>query len=166
MGFENVPISLIARQDLKGRACSTACTIVLHSTTEFAAEAFHSAHNQEQSLIEIGRKGLLGALAELLSLPHQQLEAAVLHSKLVTWLQSQVVSPAELSEGHPSCMVAERAPNLILAGDYLSKLAGSFEGCLESAEAVAEEAYRALYAKESVKRLLPFCLKRRAHCIQ
>lgn len=31
-------------------------------------------------------------------------------------------------------------PMMILAGDYLAKDAGSFQGCLESAEAAAEAA--------------------------
>lgn len=141
------PISLLARQDVKGRVCSSACSIVLHSTVGFAANNLQVAKRQNCSPSDIGKHQLLLALAHFLGMSIHSLQGAVLHDKVVHWRQCQVQRLPKMQSDQASCLVIGATSQLILAGDFLAQpdLAGSFEGCLESAEAAAREACRVLF---------------------
>jgi predicted NAD/FAD-dependent oxidoreductase len=134
------PISLVARQEVKGRACSSACSVVLHSTTRFAAQNLQAAKNQNRSPSDLGKQQLLLALSNLLALA-ESLPKALLDSKVVHWRQCQVRTSPKRQRAQSSCCAVGTTPQLFLAGDFLAQpdVAGSFEGCLESAESAAKE---------------------------
>lgn len=141
-----LPVRLVARQEVKGRDGSKGgCAVVLHSTPTFAAENLQQAKRQNTGPAVLGRQALSKCLADLLNMALPKLEAAVLESKVVHWRQCQVRKPLVLDARSEACLVAEGAPTLILAGDYLAgDAAGSFEGCLDSADAAAAAALEAL----------------------
>eukprot|EP00434_Breviolum_minutum_P042946 symbB.v1.2.038250.t1/scaffold5887.1/size22752/2 len=138
--LEKSPIYLIARQDVKGRSNDHAFGLVLHSTPAFAASNLQLAKQKNRPPKDVGTAELLSCLAELLQLEESVLKSNVLDSKVVHWRQCQVQKL--MSEAAQMMMVD---PMMILAGDYLAKDAGSFQGCLESAEAAAEAACDLLY---------------------
>lgn len=140
------PISLVARQEVKGRSCASACSVVVHSTRKFAAKNLQAAKQQNCSPSDLGKQHLLEALSKELDMSHS-LEKALLHSKIVHWRQCQVRGLPNREPKQQSCCVVGATLQLILAGDYLSQsnLAGSFEGCLESAASAAEAVCQMLF---------------------
>lgn len=145
---EESPIHLIARQDVKGRSHHDAVALVLHSTPAFAASNLQLAKQQNRPPKEPGKAALLASLAELLKMKVPELEKELLESKVVHWRQCQVQNPAQ--DLGSSAMLVD--PMLILAGDYLAQEgAGSFQGCLDSAEAAATMACDLLYGPASEK---------------
>lgn len=134
-------ISLIARQDVKGRnhASARACAVTLHGTLPFAKRNEQLAREHKKPPTLTGSQQLLQSFASLLQIPVAQLRGLVLDSKVVHWRQCQVSRPFSGNAGSDGCLVAAKDPCLILAGDYLAGtgLAGSFEGCLMSAKAAA-----------------------------
>lgn len=135
------PLELVARQDVKDRESVAAIAVTLHSTTAFAAQNLQDSRHANKSPTQFGQRRLVAAFAELLSMPLGDLESLVIDSKVVHWRQCQVRHPfqnAILQDTRP-CLVAGIVPGLVLAGDYFadSSMAGSFEGCLESADAAA-----------------------------
>lgn len=146
------PISLVSRQAVKGRTCAKACAVVVHSTTSFAAYNLQESKRLNRSPSDSGTQVIIERFAELLGMSYGQLEAHVLQKKTVHWRQCQVqkamaVPGKDNGAGPQSCLVASEATHLILAGDYLAprEVAGSFEGCLASADAAAREACRLLF---------------------
>lgn len=148
---EDSPIHLIARQDVKGRSHDNAVALVLHSTPAFAASNLQVAKQYNRPPKEPGKAALISSLAELLQMKVPELEKEVLDSKVVHWRQCQVQKPLQ---DLGSAMLVD--PMLILAGDYLAQdAAGSFQGCLDSAEAAATMACDLLYGpseKPAVRR--------------
>lgn len=117
--------------------------MTLHSTPQFAAANLQDAKRAGQHPKERGSLAMHAQLAEMLAISVRALEAAVIDSKVVHWRQCQVTrSRQERSARVKKCMVASTAPSLIIAGDYLvhAEIAGSFEGCLESATEAARAA--------------------------
>eukprot|EP00928_Gymnodinium_smaydae_P046135 TRINITY_DN30734_c0_g1_i1.p1 TRINITY_DN30734_c0_g1~~TRINITY_DN30734_c0_g1_i1.p1 ORF type:complete len:454 (+),score=41.67 TRINITY_DN30734_c0_g1_i1:127-1488(+) len=141
-------LSLVARQEVKGRACGNlSCVVVLHSTPKFAAQNLQAAKRANVHPSEMGTQALIDCLAGLLSMSSRELQSAIIERKTVHWRQCQVRKPCSADARNGNCMVAGAAPNLILAGDYLvsPETTGSFEGCLDSAEAAAAAAQRLLF---------------------
>lgn len=142
---ETVPddddISLVARQDVKGRnhAVARACAVTLHGTLAFAKRNEQLARQQKKPPTLTGSQQLLQSFANLLHIPSAHLRSSVLDSKVVHWRQCQVNRPLVGNAVSDGCLVAAKDPSLILAGDYLAgaELAGSFEGCFVSARAAA-----------------------------
>lgn len=146
-------ISLMVRQESKGRAFGVAASVViLHSTPAFAARNLQASKQARRPPSDLGRRALLGELSGLLRMQVRELETKILDSKTVHWRQAQVVRGYNFSaEQIHGCLVAGAAPNLLLAGDYLAgpQIAGSFEGCLASAEAAAQRASDHLFGVRS-----------------
>jgi len=145
-------LSLVARQEVKGRSHKKACALTLHSTPQFAAQNLQVAKQAEQHPKDRGSLAMRGQLADMLGIPLQALDAAVIDSKVVHWRQCQVIQPLRARGATPrGCMIASTAPSLVVAGDYLADadIAGSFEGCLESAIAAARAACDALLGSSS-----------------
>eukprot|EP00746_Dinoflagellata_sp_MGD_P028824 gnl/MRDRNA2_/MRDRNA2_168151_c0_seq1.p1 gnl/MRDRNA2_/MRDRNA2_168151_c0~~gnl/MRDRNA2_/MRDRNA2_168151_c0_seq1.p1 ORF type:complete len:465 (+),score=106.54 gnl/MRDRNA2_/MRDRNA2_168151_c0_seq1:174-1397(+) len=137
------PLGLIARQEAKGRMHKSGCALTLHSTTQFAAQNLQDSKRAGQHPKERGFKAMRTQLADMLEIPLQALDAATIDSKVVHWRQCQVVRPRqERGAAVTKCMVASSASSLIVAGDYLAdaEVAGSFNGCLESAAEAAKVA--------------------------
>jgi len=147
-------ISLVARQDVKGRnhAAARACAVTLHGTLDFAKRNQQLARQHNKPPTVTGSQQLLQSFANLLQLPLAQLRGLVLDSKVVHWRQCQVNRPLVGNADSDGCLVAAKDPCLILAGDYLAgaELAGSFESCLVSARAAAARVTSMLSSDASV----------------
>jgi len=147
------PIALISRQEVKGRTsrepeCPFA--VVVHGTPAFAMRNLQNAKSSGRPPSEIGKQALLECLAHLLSMSSQSLQSRVVDCKTVHWRQCQVRKAFPQIPQSLPCLIADAAPKLVLAGDYLAckETAGSFEGCLDSAQATAHAMCCALFGED------------------
>jgi len=152
VAFVSGPIALISRQEVKGRCTpgqDAPFAVVIHSTPAFAAKNLQNAKRSNKAPSELGKQHLLESFADLLKLNTQSLHSKVIDSKIVHWRQCQVRKPFPESLTSSPCLAAGAASHLFLAGDFLAceATAGSFEGCIESAEAVAYAACVSLFGK-------------------
>eukprot|EP00931_Biecheleriopsis_adriatica_P004852 TRINITY_DN106458_c0_g1_i1.p1 TRINITY_DN106458_c0_g1~~TRINITY_DN106458_c0_g1_i1.p1 ORF type:complete len:438 (+),score=38.50 TRINITY_DN106458_c0_g1_i1:85-1398(+) len=109
---------------------SCGCVVVAHTTNNWAQSRLKASGRDRRLVTEVTKRindiiGFQTPLSKLLRA-----------SKVITWKQSQVMSPVLCQAGSKPCLVVSTAPPLLLAGDYFTE--SSFGGCLKSGFSAAE----------------------------